>query len=281
MTERDAGTLPEARCTGAAEAAADPIPPDQRDRAPESASWLKNLRVLERSVVFKLAAAAAASVGVVLGIAIWFAEPALITIEAETETVAYRVARTGFAAIVSYQPIEMDAGSPCAEALDGTVPVRIEPAEGTTVRYTQFRRLVSIQLLAPEGEVAAGTLTTTAECALPRMARFVVQLGAEKGGTNVALPIAGPIEIGLEQIRQKPTGSEAANAGLLLRATLRVYGRTSWPGSGGNIYPAEGGTFEVPAGGRLTTKAEGMQDPAYGYALAGENALRVSISTES
>lgn len=234
------------------------------------------LAIIRTNPLLSIAVAAAISCGLVLALAAFLTEPPLVVIEAESEFVSYEVKRPIFASLVLRKGFLARAGEQCPSEVKNGNTVGIFPKAGSLVRYTQLGDQLSIRIT---NTGSAGKLDGAAVCDLSEDARFLIQLGSEETLDNqLVLPIAGPLEIGIEQIRQKASDNAAGNAGFLYSAAIRVYGRTGFPGSRERVYPAQGGAFDVPAGGRLTTEGNGY---GYGYAIPGKRAMRVSVSTES
>lgn len=201
--------------------------------------------------------------------------PPLVVIEAQTGFVSYRVQRQEVSAMALEGAEVTDVSSFCAAGLDdaGRVFSIVSPQAGATVEYRWIPGMVMIRLsAAPGGQtlvenakgtqcLASGDLTfLVPAAALDRLPPLPVlgggQIGAEQGVptlSNSLPPCADPalagrgcLNNGAREIAVEPASNPA-----MRRASARLFGRTSMPFTGGQLYPITDGEFLVPAGGRL------------------------------
>ncbi len=203
-------------------------------------------------------------------------KPPLVLIEAETGFLSYRVQREDLSGIALDGAEVREIGSFCPAGLDeaGKVRALVRPVYGTTVEYHWLPGMVMIRFLSESGtpalvENASGeqcqaaeadlTFLVTAE-ALQRVPPLPVlgrgQIGAELGVPTLpslvpsceGAALAGYqcIYNGLYEIPLTVTSDRT-----LHRATARLFGRTSAPFSGGQLYPVDSGEIPIPGGSRL------------------------------
>lgn len=233
---------------------------------------------------------------VLVGFVLWGSTRVpFIMIEAESETLEFRVARPEVAVV----PVSQASAFPAIEGCrslpeqDTLVTALVRPLDGTIVRYRHFGDVIGIELTGARinNEIrSAGDLIflDEAKCKLPHYVRFLIKEQTRGELTNWTLPIAGPAEIGIEAGTALPPGESRRRVPTtMLSGSLHIFGRTAAIWNNGALYPAHDEALPLPAGGRLTSGvglrdegAEGLAD-WYGVAIIGENSFRISATTES
>ena len=245
----------------------------ERER-PTRRFWL----ILGFTMILPLASGLLLLVGMLFLVA---GKPPLVLIEAETGFLSFRVQREALSVMALDGAEVREIASFCPAGLDeaGKVRAIVRPAFGTTVEYHWLPGMVMIRFLSENGdpalvESAGGEQCRAAEAnltflvpaeALQRVPPLPVlgrgQIGAELGvPTLPGLPsacrdiaLAGHrcVDNGLHEIPVTATTDRT-----LHRATAKLFGRTSAPFSGGQLYPITSDEIPIPGGSRLETNNE-------------------------
>lgn len=234
---------------------------------------LRFWRILGGTMLLPLAAGILILGGMLLLVA---GKPPLVLIEAETGFLSYRVQREDLSGIALDGAEVREISSFCPAGLDeaGKVRALVRPVYGTTVEYHWLPGMVMIRFLSESGapalvENAGGEQCRAAEAdltflvsaeALQRVPPLPVlgrgQIGAELGVPTLPglVPSCEDAELagyqciynGLHEIPVTATSDRT-----LHRATAQLFGRTSAPFSGGQLYPIASGEIPIPGGSRL------------------------------
>lgn len=245
----------------------------ERER-PTRRFWL----ILGFTMILPLASGLLLLVGMLFLVA---GKPPLVLIEAETGFLSFRVQREALSVMALDGAEVREIASFCPAGLDeaGKVRAIVRPAFGTTVEYHWLPGMVMIRFLSENGdpalvESAGGEQCRAAEAnltflvpaeALQRVPPLPVlgrgQIGAELGVPtlpglpsacrNIALAGHRCVDNGLHEIPVTATTDRT-----LHRATAKLFGRTSAPFSGGQLYPITSDEIPIPGGSRLETNNE-------------------------
>jgi len=209
-------------------------------------------------------------------------KPAFVFVEAQTETLLYRVARPEVAGLPLVDATVRTDGETATVATG-----LLQPAEGALVRYRWSPAAIAVELSVRQG--SAGTLVVDEEeRPLPAwaVAVFPHPTSADSPAAR-PLPIAGPAEIGAEfGAPLAPRPGQRRVTGLMRGGEVQVFGRAVLWFNDDALYPVT--DFPLPAGGRLTGDRP-LADEAgserlanwYGLARIGDEGFQVNATTET
>lgn len=211
----------------------------------------------------------------------------LISIEAESEFLAYKVIRPELSTIALEDVTPRNTITNCGEAHEGNIKqALLKPSQYANVRYRHSGDRISISVVSLKDHPSKIHFPDQTKCELPQVASFTFKKPIHGSFADRPLPIAGPCQIGAEP--RVPIFSQRRTFDTMIGGTLRVFGRTKSFFSDSTLYPIKDAVFTLPAGGRLVSgdlkdKPSEIKTDAsmYGFAIIDKETLRISVTTEA
>lgn len=234
-----------------------------------------------------VAGTAIATLALVVGLASLPKRKPYVSINAQSEYVAFRVTREKTAGIALIDALPRGNVIECSRAEqqhNKRLTGRLEPASGAVVSYRFNEGHIAITVL--EGPSGSGVMVFNEGDSCPLGGRSTFIIDDLSGGLN-PLPIAGPGEIGREYGEPPiPSGKKKHPADHMSSGTLLIYGRSRLIPYVDALYPVSYASFPLPAGGRLSSgdsldpqSVQNNADPWYGITEIRNDGFKISATT--